>query len=345
MRSRRPSPEHQEAVSRRLALLSEQLAAARDEAPAVGDEWWGEHTRIAPLRPALHVVSEPRGEPGLEPEPDTWDVPTPAGPPAVSPQPVVVREPGRHAHRRGLAWSSLLPETLRGRVGLAPGPVAVVALLVAVALAWTCWQVVRDDPEPAVPVAAPVAAGAATAGDLVPVDGVPTTVATVPGGPAAPAGGGTVTVDVAGRVRRPGIVVLEAGSRVVDALAEAGGARPTVDLTTLNLARPLVDGEQILVGVPGAAAPPPAVAGTSGSAGGDRGSSAPAAPAAPAALVDLNLADQTQLEGLPEVGPVTAAAIVSWREEHGGFTAITELLEVDGIGEATLARLTPLVTV
>ncbi|MDO9456697.1 MAG: hypothetical protein Q7T52_11435, partial [Nocardioides sp.] len=108
MRSRRTSPEHQEAVSRRLALLSEQLAAAREEAPAVGDEWWGGHTRVAPVRPPLHVVPETWDEPRPPPEPEPrpgppppppsapapWDAPTVGGP-----GPVVVPDPGRHADR------------------------------------------------------------------------------------------------------------------------------------------------------------------------------------------------------------------------------------------------------
>ena len=73
---------------------------------------------------------------------------------------------------------------------------------------------------------------------------------------------------------------------------------------------------------------------------------APVPPGSPgAALVDLNTADQALLESLPEVGPVTAQAILAWREEHGGFTAVQELLEVDGIGPATLETLAPLVTV
>ena len=63
------------------------------------------------------------------------------------------------------------------------------------------------------------------------------------------------------------------------------------------------------------------------------------------ALVNLNTADQAQLETLPDVGPVTAQAIIAWRTEHGGFTAVDELLEVDGIGDATLATITPHVTV
>ena len=138
-----------------------------------------------------------------------------------------------------------------------------------------------------------------------------------------------LVVDVAGKVRRPGIAVLPPGSRVVDALEAAGGARRGVDLTALNLARLVVDGEQILVGV----APAPGVAGTLGTP-----------PPEGTSLVNLNTADQVALETLPGVGPVTAGAILAWRTDNGGFTSVDELLEVDGIGEATLADLAPLVT-
>ncbi len=159
-----------------------------------------------------------------------------------------------------------------------------------------------------------------------------------PGPPAAPAAtaGGTVTVDVAGQVRRPGIVVLDAGARVVDALRRAGGARSRVDLTTLNLARLLVDGEQILVGV----GPPQA----HGRRAADEHAPARRVRARPPWSTSTS-PTRPSLETLPGVGPVTAAAIIAWREEHGSFTAVTELLEVSGIGDATLATLTPLVTV
>ena len=145
-----------------------------------------------------------------------------------------------------------------------------------------------------------------------------------------------VVVDVTGRIRRPGIVTLPLGSRVADALDAAGGARGNVDLTTLNLARVLVDGEQLLVGVepatpPTTSATPPATA--SPSAG------------VPGALVDLNTATEADLDTLPGIGPVTAQAILDWRAEHGGFTSVDELLEVSGIGEVTLEELRPLVTV
>lgn len=144
---------------------------------------------------------------------------------------------------------------------------------------------------------------------------------------------GVVVVDVEGKVRRPGIVTLPIGSRVVDALEEAGGARPGVDLTALNLARVLVDGEQIVVGVkpPGGVAAP--AASVPGAASGSGGS-----------MVKINAATQTELEELPGVGPVTAAAILQWRTDNGPFTSVDELLEVSGIGDATLAKIAPFVT-
>ncbi|WP_209020578.1 helix-hairpin-helix domain-containing protein [Nocardioides sp. 1609] len=334
MRSRRPSPEHQEAVSRRLALLSEQLAAGReadpvDQAlvergavdPASGGEWWDDHTRVSAARAPLHVVPDPApADRPLTPAPATTASPLSGPVPGAASVPV----PGRHAARRRVSLAAVVPETLRGRVRVGAGALAVVALLVSVGLAVTAWQVLRDDPGPPVPVTDPPPG-------LVPVEAGAVPSAVPAAEPSAGAAGAvTVTVDVAGRVRRPGIVVLDAGARVVDALERAGGARPAVDLSSLNLARVLVDGEQILVGVDGGATVPPA---------------APGAAGVPAGLVDLNLADQALLETLPDVGPVTATAIIAWREEHGAFTAVTELLEVSGIGDATLATLTPLVTV
>jgi competence protein ComEA len=137
-------------------------------------------------------------------------------------------------------------------------------------------------------------------------------------------------VDVTGKVRHPGIAVLRQGARVIDALRAAGGARPGFDLGTLNLARVLADGEQIVVGQAVAAGPVPSAS----------GSGSPVT-----TLVDLNTADETTLESLPEVGPVTAQAILTWRSQHGGFSSVDQLLDVDGIGDATLAQLTPYVTI
>lgn len=320
MRSRRPSPEHQEAVSRRLALLSAELSDVRTPAappdPPPEGEWWDDHTRLAAPR-----------QPSRPPPAPAASAAAPPGRRETSAPPVP--QPGRHAARRPRDLGGLLPATLRGRVLLGPAQLSVVALLVAAGLGVTAWWVVRSEPTPA--TEQPVAA--APAGALVPVDHVsPGPGAAASGaGAAAPSTPATVTIDVAGKVRRPGIAVLDAGARVVDALEAAGGVRPGVDTAGLNLARVLVDGEQILVGVP--AAPGTAAA------------AVPAAGEPPAALVNLNTADGAQLETLPEVGPVTAASILDWRDSHGGFSSVDELLEVDGIGEATLARIAPHVTV
>jgi competence protein ComEA len=312
MRSRRPTAEHQETVARRLALLSAELASSRapEAEPGTGGfpAWFEDHTR---------VVGEP--EWGAEEAAD--------GLPDVADVVPVVPVPGRHAARRaGRALADSLPVTLRGRVALGPGPVAVGCVLVAIGLAVTCWWVIRGDPEAVVPLVTT----ATPSGPLVDLPSTGSATGSTTGG-AAREGSGRVTVDVAGRVRRPGIAVLDAGSRVVDALAAAGGARPGVDLSAVNLARVLVDGEQILVGLP-------APVGAAASA-----VPTPGAPGGP--LVDLNTASQAELETLPEVGPVTALAILSWRDEHGGFSAVDELLEVDGIGDATLGQIAPYVTV
>lgn len=311
----RPHPEHQEAVARRLALLSAELAnvrpepAGEDDLTDGADDWATPHTRVRPVA----------GEGAVERE---W--------PEPGDEPPSLPVPGRHASRRRGRAADLLPETLRGRVGLGAGQVAVVALVVAVGLAASCWWLVRGDSSV---VTAPVLPSQAAA--LV----TPTATAAASPGPGASgspgvegvADAGQVTVDVEGKVRHPGIAVLPAGARVVDALKAAGGARPGVDLSGLNLARLLVDGEQILVGVP-------APAGLAASA-------VPSAGAPGGALVNLNTASQAELEALPEVGPVTAQSILQWRSEHGGFSSVDELLEVDGIGDATLGKLAPYVTV
>ena len=133
-------------------------------------------------------------------------------------------------------------------------------------------------------------------------------------------------------------MTLPAGSRVADALKSAGGVRDGVDLTTLNLARPLVDGEQILVGVQPADWPAVPTVPTV------PGATVPGAPPA-GTLVDLNTATLEQLDTLPGIGPVTGQAILDWRTDNGSFTSVDELLEVDGIGDATLADIRDLVTV
>jgi competence protein ComEA len=143
-----------------------------------------------------------------------------------------------------------------------------------------------------------------------------------------------LVISVSGRVAHPGLVRVPNGSRVADVLAAAGGALPGVDLAGLNLARRVVDGEQVAVGVP--AAP---------DAGAAQASAPAAGPPAPAAKVDLNTATVAQLDTLPGVGPVTAQHIVDWRARNGRFARVEQLREVDGIGEHRFQQLRELVTV
>jgi competence protein ComEA len=152
----------------------------------------------------------------------------------------------------------------------------------------------------------------------------------------------TVLVDVAGRVRRPGVVSLAPGARVIDAIKAAGGVRPGAKTGMLNLARRVVDGEQILVGVdatPAPAGPPGSPSGAT-AANGTAGATTPAGPP-----LDLNTATATQLDQLPGVGPVLAQRIVDYRTQHGAFRSVDELRQVSGIGPAKFGDLKSLVTV
>ncbi len=157
---------------------------------------------------------------------------------------------------------------------------------------------------------------------------------------ADPPSAGPVVVSVAGLVHKPGLVTLSTGARVADALAAAGGPLDGADLIGLNMARRVADGEQIIVGI---AAPPgrPPTMGSSVSSPAGPGTPAPASGQAPAppAVVNLNTATAEQLDTLPGIGPVTAAAIIAWRDAHGPFTSVEQLGEVDGIGPARLQKL------
>ncbi len=290
MRSRSLAAQHDAAVARRLELLTTELATVR----VVAD----------PPEPAVETAGR------LDDE--------------VGPVPSVARLPGRHASRRTPStWVLGLPDALRGRVALGSGQLAVVAVLAVVGLALTCWWLVRSGGhELAAPSALTTPRNA-----LATPDG---SIDRRPRGAKASAGTGKVVVDVAGKVRRPGIAVLRQGARVIDAVRAAGGARPGVDLAGLNLARVLTDGEQVVVGQAAA----PVVSGSASAGGSPVGT-----------LVNINTADETALESLPEVGPVTAQSIITWRTQHGGFTSVDQLLDVDGIGDATLAKLTPYVTI
>lgn len=136
---------------------------------------------------------------------------------------------------------------------------------------------------------------------------------------------GVVYVHVLGEVAAPGLFELVEGARAVDAIAAAGGFTDAADPASVNLARELVDGEQLVVLALGAAPPP--------SRGGGAGP------------VNLNTADAAALDSLPRIGPALAERIIRWREANGPFASVDHLGEVSGIGSATIEGLRDLVTV
>jgi len=141
-----------------------------------------------------------------------------------------------------------------------------------------------------------------------------------------------VVVDVVGAVRQPGLYRLSQGSRIADAIARAGGATPKAALAQVNLAAPLVDGEQVVVPTRGQAALAPA-----GSSGSSASGGAAVAP------VQLSTATLEQLDTLPGVGPATAQKILDYRTKHGAFSSVDELDAVPGIGPKRLEQLRDLV--
>jgi competence protein ComEA len=173
-----------------------------------------------------------------------------------------------------------------------------------------------------------------SAGSVGPASVGPTASIAAASSPSAVGGSGTVVVDVVGKVVKPGVFTLPTNSRIVDAIAAAGGAAPGTDLTALDLASKLIDGEEIFVGIP----PPSGVAAQSGggvigdNTGGVLGGSA-------ATVVDLNTSTQAELETLPGVGAVTAQKILDWRAQHGRFTSVGQLQQVSGIGPSKYAAL------
>jgi competence protein ComEA len=191
-----------------------------------------------------------------------------------------------------------------GRRGVrALGIVAVVAVAVAAFFAWRARP--HAEPVSTARVEVPAATGSASRSP------------------------GPVVVAVSGRVQRPGLVRLPAGSRVADAIEAAGGALPGTDLSMVNLARKLVGGE---LGAVGIAAPP-----AGGAPGGQAG--------AEAGPLNLNLATAAQFEALPGIGPVLAQHMVDYRTKHGPFTSVEELRQVEGLGAARFNQIKDLVTV
>lgn len=224
------------------------------------------------------------------------------------------------------------------RVRADPGRAGAVGLAVIAALAVliTVFTLVRDRPAPV------------TSAKLPPVERVSSTGPRSSGSPGPPVG--PVVVSVVGLVRKPGLVTLAPGARIADALQAAGGPVDGADTIGLNMARPLGDGEQIVVGL----APPsgkPSVLGSSVGTGSPAGpvpsqvATTSGKPGTAKQALDLNTATVEQLDALPGVGPVTAAAIVAWRQANGRFTSVDQLGEVDGIGPARLDKLRALVRV
>lgn len=239
-----------------------------------------------------------------------------------------------------------VPERFRG-IRLDPGRRGVlvmigVGLLAALVTAVVVlWERPVAHPVPPLPAVRPVAADGSEPAK-VPVLAASSTASESEQKPAS-----DLVVSVVGLVHRAGLIRLPPGSRVADALTAAGGVREGADLTGLNLAQRLSDGDQVQVGASAPDSGPHRYgSGTtsSGAVAGSRGSTADSVPVS-GAPVDLNTATEAELDALPGIGSVTARAITTWRETNGRFTDIEQLGEVDGIGPTRLARLRHLVTV
>ncbi|MFD3960285.1 MULTISPECIES: ComEA family DNA-binding protein [Streptomyces] len=258
------------------------------------------------------------------------------------PEPVPDPAPEQVRESRAVRLQDRVLLWVRLRWGLAPRTLAALTLVLLVAVglaAFHFWSVRPQEvraPEAVVVGDAAVAEDPLRAGAGAKGGGaVPRPVAGAPPSP-PPEPAGEIVVDVAGKVHRPGVQRLPAGSRVADALRAAGGVRAGADVTGLNRARVLMDGEQVRVGLPQA----PADQAASGAAGGVAGASGPSGPAAP---LSLSTATKEQLETLPGVGPVLAQHIIDHRTESGGFRSVDELRQVSGIGDRRFADLRPLV--
>ncbi len=136
-----------------------------------------------------------------------------------------------------------------------------------------------------------------------------------------------VVVDVAGKVKHPGIYKLPQGSRAINAIKAAGGQLRGVSLTDINLAEVLTDGQQIIVGAP--AVSTASKSKKSGAAGGKITSG----------TININSATAAQLEQLPGIGAVMAARILAYRKAHGAFATIDDLTKVGGLGKSKFANL------
>ncbi|MDQ3752444.1 MAG: helix-hairpin-helix domain-containing protein [Actinomycetota bacterium] len=226
-------------------------------------------------------------------------------------------------------------EELAGRRRQAWPVVAIAAVAVVAGL----WLWIRGAP-PAIAPPARDPRPAAVAGEAdATARPAPATEPTVLGEGEPNGGREVILVHVAGAVRRPGLYELRTGARVAEAIDAARGPRAGADLNAINLAESLVDGAKLDVPRFGESpVPVPSVSGASGSYGTGTDGAAPA-------VIPLNTADQAALETIPGVGPVTATAILEYRTQIGAFESIDQLLEVSGIGPATLESIRPYVSI
>nr|WP_164250283.1 ComEA family DNA-binding protein [Streptomyces sp. S4.7] len=328
-----PRPRHRRvgtapapAASRRRADALFAVASGGG-APAAGGLADAGAARTAAMVGASPPVAAPAPAPTPGPAPAPASVSAPPPTPAGAAGGGVVAPPGGRRERAWLALRDRLPVWVQLRCGLEPKTLAAltVVLVVAAVLAAQHFWSGRPQPVSAPETVREEVAATGSAREPQPSPGPPP--------PAAASPAKRVVIDVSGKVRSPGVHRLPAGSRVTDALRAAGGVKPGADLTGLNRARVLVDGEQVVVGLP---APPGQVAPGGGAAGPGVGGPGPAG-----APVSLSTATMEQLDTLPGVGPVLAQHIIDYRTEHGGYRSVDELREVNGIGERRFADIEP----
>jgi len=261
----------------------------------------------------------------------------------ISDEPEPTAEPIRpRAHRINGRWGRFaelwVPEPLRNsRVDPGRRGMIVLVLVAAVAAVVAAVGVWRDRPEPRPVETSMVAA----AGQLTVSSGADASGATGSASASSTPAPSEILVSVTGLVANPGVVRLPPDARVADAIAAAGGTAPGADLTGMNLAARLADGDSVVVTDTGVAAGSGSGGAGAAAAGSGGGSGASAA----GGLVNLNTADEAALDTLPGVGPVMAQNIIAWRSEHGKFSSVEQLQEISGIGPSRYAQISALVTV